>query len=62
MIAHKKRKELAKIRCLFLGEPAITFILSTRLSLRLSSSITYNSEPLTEKWYYKYLSILHVTL
>ena len=62
MIAHKKRKELAEIRCLFSAEPAITFTLSTRLSLRLSGSMIYNNEPLTEKWYYKYLSILRVTL
>ena len=46
----------------FLAEPAITFSLSARLSLRLSGSITYNSDPLTEKWHYKYLSILRITL
>ena len=46
----------------FSAEPAITFSLSTRLGLRLSGSITYNSEPLTEKWHYKYLSMLRVTL
>ena len=46
----------------FSAEPAITFTLSTRLSLRLSGSMTYNSEPLTENWHYKYLSILRVTL
>ena len=41
---------------------AITFSVSTRLRLRLSGSMTYNSEPLTEKWHYKYLSMLRVTL
>ena len=46
----------------FSAEPAITFSLSTRLGLRLSGSVTYNSEPLTENWHYKYLSILRVTL
>ena len=46
----------------FSAEPAITFSLSARLRLRLSGSMTYNSEPLTEKWHYKYLSILRVTL
>ena len=46
----------------FSAEPAITFSLSTRLGLRLSGSITYNSEPLTENWHYKYLSILRITL
>ena len=46
----------------FSAEPAITFSLSTRLRLRLSGSITYNSEPLTEKWHYQYLSMLRVTL
>ena len=44
------------------AEPAVTFSLSTRLSLRLSGSITYNSEPLTETWHYKYLSMLRITL
>lgn len=33
----------------FSAKPAITFSLSTRLRLRLSGSMTYNSEPLTEK-------------
>ena len=46
----------------FSAEPAITFSLSTRLRLRLSGSMTYNSEPLTEKWHYKYLSTVRVTL
>ena len=46
----------------FSAEPAITFSLSTRLRLRLSGSMTYNSEPLTEKWHYKYLSMVRVTL
>ena len=46
----------------FSAEPAITFSLSTRLGLRLSGSVNYNSEPLTENWHYKYLSILRVTL
>ena len=46
----------------FSAEPAITFSLSTRLRLRLSGSMNYNSEPLTEKWHYTYLSALRVTL
>jgi hypothetical protein len=46
----------------FSAEPAITFSLSTQLGLRLSGSMTYNSEPLTENWHYKYLSILRITL
>ncbi len=46
----------------FSAEPAITFSLSTQLGLRLSGSITYHSEPLTENWHYKYLSILRVKL
>ena len=44
------------------AEPAITFNLSTRLGLRLSGAVTYNSKPLTENWHYKYLSILRITL
>ncbi len=46
----------------FSAEPAITFSLSNRLRLRLSGSMTYNSEPLTKKWHYKYLSVVRVTL
>ena len=46
----------------FSAEPAITFSLSHRLRLRLSGSMTYNSEPLTKKWHYKYLSVVRVTL
>lgn len=46
----------------FSAEPALTFSLTNRLGLRLSGSATYNSEPLTEKWHYKYLTILRVTL
>ncbi|MYC76885.1 hypothetical protein F4X10_14060 [Candidatus Poribacteria bacterium] len=46
----------------FSAEPAITLSLSTRLRLRLSGSMTYNSEPLTETWHYTYLSVLRVTL
>ena len=46
----------------FSAEPAITFSVSTRLRLRLSGSMTYNNEPLTEKWHYKYLSMVRVTL
>ena len=46
----------------FSAEPAITFSLTNRLGLRLSGSVTYNSEPLTEKWHYKYLSIMRITL
>lgn len=46
----------------FSAEPAIRFSLSTRLGLRLSGAVTYNSEPLTENWHYKYLSILRITL
>ena len=46
----------------FSAEPAVTFSLTNRFGLRLSGSATYNSEPLTEKWHYKYLTILRVTL
>lgn len=46
----------------FSAEPAITFSLTKRLGLRLSGSVTYNNEPLTEKLHYKYLMILRVTL
>ena len=46
----------------FSAEPAITFNLSSRLGLRLSGAVTYNSEPLTENWHYKYLSIFRFTL
>ncbi len=46
----------------FSAEPALTFDLTTRLGLRLSGSLAYNSEPLTENFNYKYLSILRITL
>ena len=46
----------------FSAEPAITFSLTTRLGLRLSGSLSYNSAPLTDNLHYKYLSILRVTL
>ena len=46
----------------FSAEPAITFNLTDRLGLRLSGSLAYNSEPLTENFNYKYLSILRITL
>ena len=46
----------------FSAEPAITFSLTNRLGLRSSGSVTYNSEPLTENWHYKYLSTLRITL
>ncbi len=46
----------------FSAEPAITFNLSTRLGLRLSGAVNYNSAPLTENWHYKYLSIFRFTL
>ena len=46
----------------FSAEPAIIFDLSTHLGLRLSGAVTYNSEPLTDNWHYKYLSILRFTL
>ena len=46
----------------FSAEPAITFSLSNQLGLRMSGSVTYNSEPLTEKWHYTYLSTLRISL
>ena len=46
----------------FSAEPAVTVNLTTRLGLRLSGSLTYNSAPLTDNLHYKYLSILRVTL
>ena len=33
------------------------YVETDRLSLRLSGSITYNNQPLTEQWHYKYLLI-----
>lgn len=44
------------------AEPAITFDLSTRLGLRISGAVNYNSAPLTDRWHYKYLTILRITL
>ncbi len=44
------------------AEPAITFDLSTRLGLRISGALNYNSAPLTDRWHYKYLTILRVKL
>lgn len=46
----------------YLAEPALTFNLTTRLGLRLSGSLSYNSEPLTEKLHHKYLTIFRFTL
>ncbi|RKU27399.1 hypothetical protein C6497_11675 [Candidatus Poribacteria bacterium] len=46
----------------YLAEPALTFNLTTRLGLRLSGSISYNSEPLTEKLHHKYLTIFRFKL
>lgn len=46
----------------FSAEPAMAFSLTTRLGLRMSGSLAYNSEPLTENFNYKYLSILRITL
>ena len=44
------------------AEPAITFDLSTRLGLRISGAVNYNSAPLTDRWHYKYLTILRIKL
>ena len=46
----------------FSAEPAITVSLTTRLGLRLSGSLSYNSAPLTDNYHYKYLSIFRFTL
>lgn len=46
----------------FCAEPAVTFDITTRLGLRLSGTITYNSAPLTDNLNYNYLSILRITL
>lgn len=46
----------------YLAEPALTFNLTTRLGLRLSGSLSYNSEPLTEKLHHKYLTIFRFKL
>lgn len=46
----------------FCAEPAVTFDLTARLGLRLSGTLTYNSEPLTDNLKYNYLSILRFTL
>lgn len=43
-------------------EPTVTMDFSERVGLRFSGTITYNSAPLTEKFAYKYLSILRITL
>lgn len=44
------------------AEPAFTVTLTSRLGLRLSGSLSYNSKPLTENLHYKYLSILRIKL
>ena len=44
------------------AEPVVSFDLTTRLELRLSGALTYNSEPLTDKIRYNYMSILRITL
>lgn len=46
----------------FSAEPALTLGITDRLGLRLSGSLTYNSAPLTDRFQYKYLSILRITL
>ncbi len=44
------------------AEPAVTFDLSDRFGFRVSGTVTYNSEPLTDNLQYIYLSILRITL
>ena len=44
------------------AEPAVTIDLSNRLGFRVSGTVTYNSEPLTDNLQYVYLSILRITL
>ena len=44
------------------AEPAVTFDLSSRLGFRVSGTVTYNSQPLTDNLQYIYLSILRITL
>ncbi len=46
----------------FSAEPAVTVSLTTRLGLRLSGSLSYNSAPITDNLHYKYLSIFRLTL
>ncbi|MCG9127266.1 hypothetical protein JT359_06640 [Candidatus Poribacteria bacterium] len=46
----------------YLVEPALTFNLTSRLGLRLSGSLSYNSEPLTENLHHKYLTIFRFKL
>ncbi len=46
----------------YLAEPALTFNLTTRLGLRLSGSLSYDSEPLTKKLHHKYLTIFRFKL
>jgi len=46
----------------FSAEPAITVSLTTRLGLRFSGSLSYNSAPLTDNFHYKYLTIFRFTL
>ena len=44
------------------AEPAVTIDLTDRFGFRVSGTVTYNSEPLTDNLQYVYLSILRITL
>lgn len=61
-IAMKYTPEVGFKNFKFSAEPALTFSLTSRLGLRLSGSTTFNSEPITENFHYKYLTILRFKL
>lgn len=61
-IAMKYSPEVGFKNYKFSTEPALTFNLTSRLGWRMSGSLSYNSEPLTEKFHYKYLTILRISL
>ncbi|MCG9127267.1 hypothetical protein JT359_06645 [Candidatus Poribacteria bacterium] len=44
------------------AEPTVTFDLTNNFGIRVSGTVTYNSEPLTDNLQYVYLSTLRITL
>ena len=61
-IAMKYTPEVGFKNFKYSAEPALTLELTERLGLRMSASLSYNSQPLTEKFHYKYLTILRIKL
>lgn len=61
-VAMKYSPEVGFKNFKYSAEPALTVNLTTRLGLRMSGSLSYNSQPLTEKLHYKYLTILRIRL